>query len=746
MDTLLSQAFETRFRLSGGRHMSVSSYGGGYDDIISPITLPAAPGETVEYTPKADKPAEIIPEGPPGTVLDVKHLHEFYDTFKGKKIITPVPTDDKDPSGKDSQDGSQYDVYAFTVIRKFNQSGGPTSKRFNVTTVLGFHSQYLIEIGEHVIGRVQGVSWTAKPLQINPQVLLGWIPELDAYAAELEASLPSEPADSVLHTKHAHLQHLLTYLRTTHATSLAALASLLSHDEITFELLWALFVPRKTILYILCPITGEPRAVRLVHAEWCQKVRNPGIPMSAADDTTGVFVGVGVVSQDDQQMLWRLVVEYIEADVGAPAASPAFGYARLGALDIPSFAGARKISSLPAYPIAYYPGPGGPEGLKERLAERGRKWVGIAGGMHHMAYRGMAFRWKERLYIKFNVDSRVMVDRQTFVDIVPNYPKFPVVTKTLSGDDIDRHARRLGLVAAGQSITDDTRELTEEELVLASPVVYGFSLGDKQWLEFSIDHIEKFEWNNQAFDHLVIPPEQKGVLKTLVESHNAGASTKFDDFVPGKGLGLVINLFGNPGTGKSLTAEAMSEYLRRPLYVVGAAELGTSAHIMDANLSTVLRASAAWSAVVLLDEADVFLEERSLQYLERNAMVAVFLRQLEYFRGIIFLTTNRVRVFDEAFQSRIHVSLRYQDLSPDARRKIWLAFMRKVNGDIPGGGLTAEELRELGEKKVNGRQIKNVVKTAGALAVGRQERFGYKHLIQVLDLMEEFTTSHAMYQ
>lgn len=138
-------------------------------------------------------------------------------------------------------------------------------------------------------------------------------------------------------------------------------------------------------------------------------------------------------------------------------------------------------------------------------------------------------------------------------------------------------------------------------------------------------------------------------------------------------------------------------------------------------------------------------------------MVAVFLRQLErvspfptvtasltclyrYFRGILFLTTNRVRVFDEAFQSRIHVSLRYQDLTPSARRQIWVAFMRKVNGDVLNGGLSAEELRELAEKKVNGRQIKNVVKTAGALAVGLKQKFGYEHLRQVLDLMEQFDT------
>lgn len=86
-------------------------------------------------------------------------------------------------------------------------------------------------------------------------------------------------------------------------------------------------------------------------------------------------------------------------------------------------------------------------------------------------------------------------------------------------------------------------------------------------VEFIVERVERFEWNDEAFEQLVIPPAHKTVLKTLVESQNAGASAKFDDFVSGKGHGLVINLFGNPGTGKSLTAEAMSECTSLCLYV-----------------------------------------------------------------------------------------------------------------------------------------------------------------------------------
>ncbi|KAI0752423.1 P-loop containing nucleoside triphosphate hydrolase protein [Daedaleopsis nitida] len=733
-----------------------------HDEASPGFAMPAQPGEMVELDPAegAMPPVEDpVPEGPAGSVLEVKYLHEVHDVFKNQWTIRPAPPmSEEKQTGKN--DAQKYNVYAFSVIRKFNHSQDGKTNSFNVTTIIQINSPELIKVGQDVIGPVQGVSWTAKPLRIDPNTLLAWFPELQAHLDSLAAKLPNEPEDqdTAVRRTHAHLAHLLGYLRETYGSTLDNLASLLKHDEITFDLLWSLFVPGKTILYVLCPITSEPRCVRLVLSELCQKADNQA-PVSAAYDPTGLLTSK--TSQEQQiQFFWRLVVEYVEVDIGGPAenlgdlgtganpprpqASP-YGYAGMGrVVDVPRFKGTKKISSLITYPIQYYAGPGGMVGLKERLVARGRKWATLAGGMHHVAYRGLAFRYKETTHIKHSVNSRIMIDRKTFADTVPNYPTLPRVMKNLAGQDIDRHARR---ARQANAHSEDIRELTEDELLLTPPIVYGFSFADKHWLEFIVEHVEQFQWNDDAFEQLVIPPKHKHVLKTLVESHSAGMSKKFDDFVTGKGHGLVINLFGNPGTGKSLTAEAMSEYVRKPLYVVGAADLGTHAEALDNHLTTILKVAAIWGAVVLIDEADVFLEERTLAHLERNAMVAVFLRQLEYFRGILFLTTNRVRVFDEAFQSRIHVSLRYADLSSDARRQIWLAFLRRVNGpDVPHGGLSYDELHTLAEKKVNGRQIKNIVKTAGALALARQDRLGFAHLEQVLDLMEQFDTAHIMYQ
>ncbi|KAG8813259.1 hypothetical protein FRC17_001618, partial [Serendipita sp. 399] len=229
--------------------------------------------------------------------------------------------------------------------------------------------------------------------------------------------------------------------------------------------------------------------------------------------------------------------------------------------------------------------------------------------------------------------------------------------------------------------------------------------------------------------------DKKTLIKALVEVHSTTDRILFDDFIIGKGQGLVINLFGPPGVGKTMSAEATSEHLRKPLYVVGAGDLGTDASSLDASLAQIFDIGHSWNAVILIDEADVFLEERSVHDLHRNALVAVFLRQLEYFAGILFLTTNRISSFDPAFASRIHVALKFKELDETTKGAIWNAFLTKV-GAIDR--LTQDEVSLLVARNINGRQIKNAVKTAQALALNQKQPLGFAHLNQVLTVMEQF--------
>ncbi|KAH8722459.1 P-loop containing nucleoside triphosphate hydrolase protein, partial [Phaeosphaeriaceae sp. PMI808] len=137
------------------------------------------------------------------------------------------------------------------------------------------------------------------------------------------------------------------------------------------------------------------------------------------------------------------------------------------------------------------------------------------------------------------------------------------------------------------------------------------------------------------------------------------------------GNGLIILLHGGLGTGKTFTAESVAEMAEKPLFRVTCGNLGTKPEEVEKYLESVFHLSKIWGCVVLLDEADVFLEQRTLNDLERNALVSVFLRVLEYYEGILILTSNRVGTFDEAFKSRIQLSPHYENLNKAQRQKIW---------------------------------------------------------------------------
>ena len=170
--------------------------------------------------------------------------------------------------------------------------------------------------------------------------------------------------------------------------------------------------------------------------------------------------------------------------------------------------------------------------------------------------------------------------------------------------------------------------------------------------------------------------------------------------------------------------------MHAPLYMMSAGDLGLDSSEVESSLSNVLEMATKWNAILLLDEADVFLEQRSSHDLERNKLVSIFLRILEYYEGILFLTTNRVDNIDAAFQSRIHVSMQYEDLSETSRLHVWKNFLGVGKGG--GKGFSEKDLKQLSTHKMNGREIKNVLKTSQLLASKKGEELGHRHVASVL--------------
>ena len=413
----------------------------------------------------------------------------------------------------------------------------------------------------------------------------------------------------------------------------------------------------------------------------------------------------------------------------------------------------------------------------------------------------MAYTKRKRQILKININGRVMVDPAIHRRINPNYPISTVrpkedadlyepsdagsdeegcgcgssnseseggdkYTPSASEEAKDEHRRpkfRVIKDNKGQHHlveieTDENGEevmpkeqlgdlgketgecFTDEELLIASPVVLGFAFSEKLWLEFTISGISDIVWNEGAFDSLVLPDNQKKIVKALVSSHAFHASQNIDDIIAGKGKGLVAVLHGSPGTGKTLTAEGIADLLKCPLYMVSAGDLGTDPRVLEKELQNILDIAHSWGALLLLDEADVFLEKRSIHDIHRNALVSIFLRLLEYFQGILFLTTNRVETFDEAFVSRIHLSLKYEGLSQKARKTVWKTFIQRVK-EIEGSAvanITDRDYDDLSKRNINGRQIKNLTRAAQALAVDEKVPLSLVHIKRVVELAETF--------
>jgi len=265
--------------------------------------------------------------------------------------------------------------------------------------------------------------------------------------------------------------------------------------------------------------------------------------------------------------------------------------------------------------------------------------------------------------------------------------------------------------------------LTENQRLVCPPRIFGFDVRQKLWVQLLVDLVKEIGQKDkgEAFNKLVLPVKTKELLKTLVTEH-AKNSTPLDDLIPGKGNGLIVLLHGPPGVGKTLTAESLAMLSGKPLYSVNISDIGISPAVVEQNLVRVFELATHWNAILLFDEADVFLESRSLKDLRRNSLVSTLLRILEYFSGILFLTSNRVKTFDEAFQSRIHLAIRYHELDESQRRSIWELWLDKAGEDVEERRNFDIELEKGGDLvtvQLNGRQIRNCFRSGMALARAR---------------------------
>jgi hypothetical protein len=273
---------------------------------------------------------------------------------------------------------------------------------------------------------------------------------------------------------------------------------------------------------------------------------------------------------------------------------------------------------------------------------------------------------------------------------------------------------RRAVIEAELEVAEDRRQhyaphAQGREAVSRLPFVRAFSLDLKSYVYADADDVAPYEFDAGAMSRLHLPPE---MLSVLTRVFNTPVEALFGDLIRGKHGGVVILASGNPGVGKTLTAEVYAEQTRRPLYVLELGELGTNVNQVEESLNRVFTRVARWNAVLQLDECEIFLAKRG-EDLERSAIVGSFLRLLDYYRGILFLTTNRAEVLDHAVLSRVMLRLGYPDLEAPARAAVWRMMLESAGLTLAGG--TVDELAEV---VLNGRQIRNLTRLAKILHPG----------------------------
>lgn len=420
-----------------------------------------------------------------------------------------------------------------------------------------------------------------------------------------------------------------------------------------------------------------------------------------------------------------------------------FGYESTQHL-ILAFAGTMKIEGLNAFPLEYH---SNEKKIRSQLIKRGKLFEQYH-GYHYKAYKGFAIGKNMcGQDIKVTVDSRIIIDTFAYGKFNPNSLPYlnplKIKSNAVSDDsdsndsDSDEECDSDDEIDTPSQSTDTQylngkemkrAPLSEEQLLHCTQILRGYALRSKRWLSFLVESVSEIVFNSQAFDSLVLPENQKELILAFAESQ-VKYKENFDDVISGKGKGIIMLLSGGPGIGKTLTAESVAENMKVPLYMMSAGDLGIKSSEVEGSLSTILEMVAKWNAVLLLDECDVFLEARSAHDLERNKIVSIFLRTLEYYEGILFLTTNRVKNMDPAFQSRIHISMEYPGLQKTARMQVWKNFLKTIDHE-----LSEKEMGLLADVEINGRQIKNVLKTSGLLARHKGSKLKYEHLKTVLDV------------
>jgi AAA+ superfamily predicted ATPase len=234
-----------------------------------------------------------------------------------------------------------------------------------------------------------------------------------------------------------------------------------------------------------------------------------------------------------------------------------------------------------------------------------------------------------------------------------------------------------------------------------------------------------------TMNDLVLPAREKEMLHEIA-IHVSQRDKVYEEWgfeeASSRGLGITVLFSGNSGTGKTMAAEALANYLHLDLFRIDLSAV-VSKYIgeTEKNLRKVFDAAEDGGAIILCDEADAIFGKRTdvLNSHDRfaNNEVAYLLQLMESYRGLAILTTNMKNSIDHAFMRRIRFILNFPFPDEKSRAEIWKCI-------LPPKMPTANnlQLERLARLNIAGGNIRNIAMTASFLAADEEVPVNMSHL------------------
>ena len=274
--------------------------------------------------------------------------------------------------------------------------------------------------------------------------------------------------------------------------------------------------------------------------------------------------------------------------------------------------------------------------------------------------------------------------------------------------------------------------LTEEQLLICNLEVAAFDLTRKEWTLVDVNEVGDVIWNEDRFDDLIWPAEEKELLLSIAQSYLSGGAGTFAQILDRKTRGSTIMLSGPSGCGKTFAVEAVAEKLHMPLYTLSVGELVREFKDFEQRLEDALTRCAKWNAILLIQNLDFFFD-KTLDGTTWGDVAGWLMHHLERHPGLVVLTASSLENMDPLLKARFDLTLTIPEPGRELRRQMWA---NTLSAAVPlrERHFSSEHLDELARWKGTGRGIGSVVKLAGMLAGGQGRGLRMEDVERVLKM------------